>query len=406
MFLDVIRRRNPQLIRSAIELHQAGIVPPNTYVIDLDTVATNAAAIASEAAELGLDVFAMTKQVGRSAGFLDTVADAGIDRFVAVDIDCARPIHHGGHQVGHVGHLVQIAHHEAVEVAQMNPSFWTVFSPNKAREVAAAASQTGVTLPVLVRVAAPGDEFYSGHEGGVSLDDLPAMIELIDGLDGVEFAGLTTFPALLFDLSSERPRTTVNVDTLHAARAVVERVAPGRNVEINAPGTTSSVVLKMLADAGATQVEPGHGLTGSTPLHVYDDLPERPAMVYVSEVAHNFGGKAYAFGGGLYVDPVFGDYPVNVVVAHDETEASTEPLPVAIPSPAAIDYYAPIDPGTRQVGEGASVVFGFRAQAFVTRARVAAVAGISTGTPRLVSIATGFGDVPSSGDTGASGVQR
>ena len=59
--------------------------------------------------------------------------------------------------------------------------------------------------------------------------------------------------------------------------------------------------------AGATQVEPGHGLTGTTPLHAVDDLVEDPAVAYVSEVSHLWNGRAYVFGGGLYVDPVLGD---------------------------------------------------------------------------------------------------
>ena len=38
MFLDLVQRRNPDLIRAAVALHQRGIIPANTYVIDLDTV--------------------------------------------------------------------------------------------------------------------------------------------------------------------------------------------------------------------------------------------------------------------------------------------------------------------------------------------------------------------------------
>ena len=62
-------------------------------------------------------------------------------------------------------------------------------------------------------------------------------------------------------------------------------------------------MLKALADAGATQVEPGHGLTGTTPLHALEDLPEIPAVVYVTEISHFIDGEAYCFGGGLYYRP-------------------------------------------------------------------------------------------------------
>ncbi len=87
-----------------------------------------------------------------------------------------------------------------------------------------------------------------------------------------------------------------------------------RDIEINAPGTTSSAVVPALAEAGATQCEPGHGLTGTTPLHAMEDLPERPAAVYLTEVSHLHAGRAYCFGGGLYIDPVFPDYDVKAIV--------------------------------------------------------------------------------------------
>ena len=44
------------------------------------------------------------------------------------------------------------------------------------------------------------------------------------------------------------------------------------NIVINAPGTTSSTVLNLVA--GATPIEPRHGLTGTAPLHAVKELPE------------------------------------------------------------------------------------------------------------------------------------
>ena len=38
MFLDLIRRRNPALVEQSIAFHQAGKLPANTYVVDLDAV--------------------------------------------------------------------------------------------------------------------------------------------------------------------------------------------------------------------------------------------------------------------------------------------------------------------------------------------------------------------------------
>ena len=257
---------------------------------------------------------------------------------------------------------------EAAEAAGLEPDYWTVFSENKATEAAAAAHRAGQVQRLLVRVFAEGDTFYPGHEGGVALDDLSAMIDRLAGLPGAEFAGLTTFPALLFDHDSGRARLTPNAGTLARAAEIAKgHPACPQRLEVNAPGTTSTEVLGLLAEAGATQVEPGHGLMGTTPLHGVQDLPEQTAVLYLSEVAHIHQGVALCFGGGLYIDPVFGDYQVHAVVAHDPSEVSTEPVPVDMPAPAAIDYYARLHPTSRRaVAEGATVVFGFRVQAFVT----------------------------------------
>ena len=41
MFLDVTARRNPNLIDAAVELHQKGLLLPDTYILDLDTIEEN-----------------------------------------------------------------------------------------------------------------------------------------------------------------------------------------------------------------------------------------------------------------------------------------------------------------------------------------------------------------------------
>ncbi len=133
-------------------------------------------------------------------------------------------------------------------------------------------------------------------------------------------------------------------------------------------------------------------MTGTTPLHAVSDLPEVPALLYLSEVAHVHLGTPLCFGGGLYIDPVFGDYDVTALLAHDPSELSLEPVPSEIPHPSAIDYYTRLHPpSTRTVQEGASVIFGFRIQAFVTRARTVGLAGVSSGNPRVVGCWNGFG---------------
>ena len=104
--------------------------------------------------------------------------------------------------------------------------------------------------------------------------------------------------------TTRKVKPTHNLATLTKAADALAK-AGRTGIEVNAPGTTSSVMLQALAEAGATQCEPGNGLHGTTALHVMEDLPERPAMLYLTEVSHLSGGKAYCFGGGFYIDPIF-----------------------------------------------------------------------------------------------------
>ena len=99
------------------------------------------------------------------------------------------------------------------------------------------------------------------------------------------------------------------------------------------PARIPPIVLQALADAGATQVEPGNGLTGTTPLHAVEDLPELPAVALSDRGVAPLGGKAYCFGGGFYIDPVFPDYDVKAIVAREPTAAATALRSVEVPPP-------------------------------------------------------------------------
>ncbi|BDI23167.1 alanine racemase [Herbiconiux sp. L3-i23] len=406
MFLSLLTRRNPGLLRAAVDLHRSGQLPPNTYVLDLDAIQRNAAALAAESARLGLTPYAMTKQIGRNRDASAAIVAGGISHSVGVDLECTIAAAAGGLAAGHVGHLVQIPRSSADVAAAIRPLHWTVFSEAKAAEAAAAADRAGFVQDILVRVAAPGDRFYRGHEGGVPAADIVAVADRIDALPGARFAGVTSFPATLFDAETGTARSTPNLATLTAAKEAL--LAAGRSsVELNAPGTTSVSVLATLAEAGATQVEPGHGLTGTTPLHAVEDLVEDPAIAYISEVSHLYDGDAYVFGGGLYVDPVLGGTTTDALIvgADDDVETATR-LRVDMPAAEAIDYYATIPTKGQTVTAGDTVVFGFRPQVFVTRGLTAGIRGLSTGRPELAGVWSADGATPLTIDDALRGAGR
>lgn len=124
----------------------------------------------------------------------------------------------------------------------------------------------------------PGDRFHPGHEGSFDAVAIKEAVEVLARVPGGRFAGLTTFPALLYDRAAGGVRPTPNLRTVHRAAARLARLGR-KGLAINAPGTTSARAMATLAEGGATEVEPGHGLTDTTPLHAAGDLPERPAML-------------------------------------------------------------------------------------------------------------------------------
>jgi predicted amino acid racemase len=384
MFLAALRSRNPAFVEAVVALHQAGRLPAPAYVIDLDAVEENARLIAAEAARLGLDVFAMTKQMGRSPAFIAAVRRGGIEAAVAVDMDCARAVVRAGMPVAHVGHLVQVPRHEAGEAAAMEPANWTVFEHAKAAEAAAAARLLGREQALLARITEPGDTFYPGHEGGFPAAEVVRVADGLDALPGAHFAGVTTFPALLYDGSTGAVRPTPNLTTIERAAERL-RSAGRTGLRVNAPGTTSASVLPRLANAGATQVEPGHGLTGTCPQHVSQSEPESPAALYLTEISHHHAGRAYCYGGGLYIDPVFPPYPVRALVSSGLDAGDAIEVAAEIPPAGAIDYHGMLDQPDGELPIGASVVFGFRIQAFFARCPVVGVRGVRSGRPHATT---------------------
>lgn len=389
MFLSNLIEQNSQFARAVIDLHQSGELPADCYVIDLDTMGENATLICNEAHRLGMEVIAMTKQFGRHPAALQVLRDHGVDSFVAVDVTCARAITRAEQPLGNVGHLVQIPRAQAAEISAMGARNWTVFSDIKAQEAAAAALACGREQAILARIYDEDGLVIETHAGGFQAESILAVAHVIEQLDGARFAGISSYPALVFDRDELRVVPSRNLATL-ARAAETLRNAGWTDIRVNAPGETSTAVLSDLASAGVTQIEPGHGFTASGAYHAFARLPERPAMVYLSEVSHLDGETAYCFGGGLYLCVGSVDYTPTAIVGPSFEGAVAQRVEVKISqNHQVIDFYGRLAaPERGSLKAGDSVVFAFRAQAFYTRSLVAAVSGARTGSPRVEGICT------------------
>ena len=109
--------------------------------------------------------------------------------------------------------------------------------------------------------------------------------------------GVTTYPSANFD---RLDRVVVETPNVRSMLAVAEKLRrrDAKDVQINMASELSTATIALAAKFGATQVEPGHAFTGTSPLQIFANVPERQAMIYLSEVSHAAAGGSF-FGGGL-----------------------------------------------------------------------------------------------------------
>lgn len=375
MFLDVTRRLNLPLIRAAAVLHQAGKLPPNSYVVDAAAVLENARLLAGAAAASGVKLFFMAKQFGHDPTLCNLVVQH-IPKAVAVDWMAAEDLIGQGVSLGHVGHLVQIPRAKVPSILAARPEVWTIASLEEASWVAAAAREVGVSQPVLLRVSALMAN-YPGQEGGFSAEEAVEVARQIDAMRGVHVVGATAFPCFVAGANGETvpgPNLSVLLEAVaHLGEAGVDVI------HVNAPGGTSVSLLPQLSRLGVTHAEPGHALTGTTPRQITSEGPERPAIVYLTEVSHRKGNDAYVYGGGFYRR----SHAYRALVGSTPEAVTQSPMwPVRLPPPSAIDYTASVESPEARPGDTA--VMAFRVQAFVARSHIAVV---TVGrTPKVLSL--------------------
>ncbi|QIX96062.1 YhfX family PLP-dependent enzyme [Cedecea sp. FDAARGOS_727] len=387
MFIEALKAQNPALIKAAQALWQRGEILPDTYVIDVDRLLDNGRKLLAAAQRHGITLYFMTKQIGRNPWLAGKLIELGFHGAVAVDFKEARTLRDAGIAVSHVGHLVQVPVAQVEESVSGSTEIITLFSLEKAREVSAAALACGRVQPVMLKVFAEYDRLYPGQEAGFPLKELDDVVREILAMPGIRLTGLTHFPCLLWNDEQQQTQPTRNLMTLLKARDLLKE--RGIAVEqINAPSASSCSTLPILAQYGVTHAEPGHALTGTIPANQHGDQPEAIAMLYLTEVSHQFQGKSYCFGGGYYRR---GHARQALVFTAPDTPVEARLLPI---DDTSIDYHLALE-GSYPVGS--PVVMCFRTQIFVTRSDVALVSGIQSGNPVLEALYDSLGHPISGG---------
>lgn len=389
MLAERMLETNPKLIDAAVELHQLGALPANSFLFDLDVVAENARMQAAEATKLGLTTYLMTKQIARNPLVTRVALANGIDKTVAVDVQCARMLTRYGIPIGHIGQINQIPKHQIDWVIDQHPDVITVYSRQAAEWVSAAAAKIGRLQHVLVRVWGDDDVFFDGQEGGFFEDDVVEAVRAIDALPNIVVVGATSFPSMEYSFDAAR-FPVQPLPNFATVRRALERARAELGLELpvlNAPGNTSVATMQTMKEAGATQIEPGHGLCGTTiPQMMLGGDHERPAYLYVSEISHHFRDYAYAFGGGIWalLGPLFKTWEWTAFVGTTPEAARNNPVGYAHID-QVMDYVLPLRPAERcQIGD--TVAFPVYAQAQMSRAYTVAVSGVQSGQPIIEGI--------------------
>lgn len=373
MFIQKTIDRNEAFADCVISLHKNGKLLPDTYVIDADTLYENASAILCAAKNNGISLYFMLKQLGRNPLIAKRLCEMGYNGPVAVDFKEALVYLQNKIRLGHVGHLVQTPRSLEKQILESKPEIVTVFSFDKAKELDETCKEIGTKQDVMLRIVDHEDVLYAGQEGGFDFEKLDDTVKKIQQLENINVAGLTSFPCFLFDESTNTINAQNNIQTLLKSKKILE--ANGINIkQLNMPSANCCESLPLVHNFGGTHAEPGHGLTGTTPLHAVKDCVEKPCVLYLTEVSHNYKGNAYCYGGGFYRR----SHIANAVFGKQK-----EIVKVLPPTLDSIDYHFRLD---TCVPVSESVLMAFRFQIFVTRSSVAIVEGVSKGKPNITGI--------------------
>ena len=381
MFLSPTLKRNPALIDFAFSAHRRGELLPNTYILDMDALSENGASMLACARENDLTLYFMLKQLGCNPAVAHRLVELGFPAAVSVDWREALSYVRWGVPLGNVGHLVQTPTAALSPILDAKPQIMTLYSVDKARQISDLAVDKGMVQDVMLRVSGPIDLIYSGQTAGIPLEDLPQTAKALKDLPGVRLAGVCAFPCFLYDEESGQIQPTPNTQSVLEGERILTQLGFALTQK-NMPSATCVHSIPKIAQAGGTHAEPGHGLTGTTPWHL-NHTGETPALVYLSEVSHNFGGQGYCYGGGHYRRSHMSRALVGKSLA-DAVEMEVTP-----PDLDSIDYHFTLS-RSAQVGDG--VVMAFRTQIFVTRGDLAIVEGLSTGSPKVTGVYDAFGN--------------
>lgn len=379
MFTDRLKTNNPELIKASLSLFHEGKILPDTYVLDYDAIMENGKQMKKVADENGVKLFYMLKQIGRNPIIAKGLDEIGFDGCVAVDFKEALLMKEYNCKLAHVGHLVQIPTNAIKPLLKAKPQYITVYSYEMIERINDTCKELNQKQKIVLRIVDEDSDIYAGQVGGFASNKLKELVSKIEKLENIIIGGLTVFPALLYNADEVKIMPTKNMKAMNRAKQIMAELGYN-DLMINMPSCTCSNAIPIIKEAGGNCGEPGHGLTGTTPLHKTTNQVEKVGYLYLTEVSHNFKNSGYCYGGGHYRRS-----HVEKAFVGDELKE----VKVIMPDVESIDYHFELDV-TQKIGE--PVIMCFRTQVFTTRSSIAVVKGINTGKPELLGLFNGIGE--------------
>lgn len=372
MFVNKLLDENLALLDFSFDLHNKGLILPDTYLLDVDQIIENGKKIIQECNN-EIKAYFMLKQIGRNPYIGKRLMEIGFTGAVAVDFKDCRVLMENNIPIAHAGHLVQIPTHFLPKLMKYGVTYITVYSYDKAKEISDIATSLGITQKVFLKTFASKENMYMGQYSGFETKYIAKEGQKIQKLPNVNIEGLTTFPAFLYNEEKRSIVPTENLGAVHEARQLLQDV--GIDVtEINIPSSNCVQNVNTVKTYSGTIIEPGHALTGTTMMHSEHTMEEKIAYLYLTEVSHSFNGYSAVYGGGYYPRGHVG----KAIVGSNKIVNKVLPF-----TSESIDYYLQLDTPNKV---GAPVAMCFRTQMFCTRSDIALVKGLQTGNPVLIGL--------------------
>lgn len=376
MFLKQLKNKNPQFIQSVLKLYNKGLILPDTYCIDVDTLLDNAKKILDEANKYEIRLWYMLKQLGRNPYIAKKLEELGYMGAVLVDFKEVQMAMDNNLKLGNIGHLVQIPKNMLERCLEYGTENFTVYSIEAIEKIDEICKKLNKKQNIMLRIVDKKSEIYKGQEAGFNISELEKIAAKIKEFKNINLNGLTSFPCFLYSEKSGKVEKTENISSLFKAKELLEK--KGFKIDnLNMPSATSIENMKDIHDFGANEAEPGHALSGTAPQCVKDESVEIPSYLYLSEISHNFNGKSYIYGGGYYPRSHLENALVDgKIVKVDKFNAEN------------IDYYLSL---SEKLDVYSPVIMCFRTQMFVTRSDIVLIEGVKEGLEKIVGVYTSQG---------------